>query len=79
MDSAESQGWPAIIILWKWDNKIQKYKIEIKETLSRIVTVEAESGCDACGIVETRYYTDCDIVLDASDFQDVEFEIVWNA
>lgn len=55
---------------------MQEYKVEIKETLSRIVTISAENDDDAVDIVETRYYTDCDIVLDASDFQDVEFEIV---
>lgn len=52
-----------------------QYQVEIKETLSRIVTVEAESADDAVEITEMQY-TDQGTVLDASDFQDVEFEVV---
>ena len=51
------------------------YKIEIKETLSRIIPIVADSELDAVGMVET-WYADQGIVLDASDFQDVEFEVV---
>ena len=54
---------------------MDEYQVEIKETLSRIVTVVANSDLDAIDIVETQY-SDCSIVLDAEDFQDVEFEVV---
>jgi len=52
-----------------------EYKVEIKETLSRIVPIVAESEDNALGMVET-WYRDQGIVLDASDFQDVEFEVI---
>ena len=54
---------------------MQEYKIEIKETLSRIVTVVADNADNARDIVHDQY---CDqgTVLDAGDFQDVEFEVV---
>ena len=54
---------------------MDEYKVEIKETLSRTILVVANSELDAVDIVETQY-ADQDIVLDASDFQDVEFEVV---
>jgi hypothetical protein len=54
---------------------MQEYQVEITETLSRIVTVEAEDEADACSIVEANY-SDESTVLDFSDFQDVEFEVV---
>lgn len=54
---------------------MKEYKVEIKETLSRIVTTLAEDEFDAVNIVEARY-TDEGTVLDASDFQDVEFKII---
>lgn len=50
---------------------MNEYKVEIKETLSRIVTVEAEDEADACDRVSNQ-----GIVLDASDFIDVEFEVI---
>lgn len=54
---------------------MDEHKIEIKETLSRIVTVIAASEQDAVDVVEMQY-TNQGIVLDAEDFQDVEFEVV---
>ena len=53
---------------------MDEYKVEIIETLSRIVTVIAASELDAVDIVETQY-ADQGTVLDASDFQDVKFEV----
>ena len=50
------------------------YKIEITETLSRIVTVSASSQRDAVGIVEGKY-ADQEIVLNAEDFKGVEIEV----
>ena len=49
-----------------------KYKVEILETINRVVEVEAEDVGDACDIVRNRYESG-DIVLGSEDFQDVEF------
>ena len=49
-------------------------KIKIKETLSRIVDVDAETEADAISIIEHQY-ADEKIVLNADDFDDVEFEV----
>ena len=48
---------------------MKTYQIEICETLCRVVDVQAESPSNAVDIVENRY-SDGDIVLDASDYQD---------
>lgn len=49
-----------------------KYKIEVTETLQRVVAVEADNLSDAI-VKVTRDYNDEEIVLDAMDF--VGFEI----
>lgn len=49
-----------------------KYKIEITETLQRVVEVEADNLSNAI-VQVTRDYNDEEIVLDAMDF--VGFEI----
>lgn len=49
-------------------------KIRIKETLSRVVDIDAKTETDAISIVEHQY-ADEKIVLDASDFDDVKFEV----
>lgn len=49
-----------------------KYKIEITETLQRVVEVEADNLSNAI-LQVTRAYNDEEIVLDAMDF--VGFEI----
>ncbi|KKN71233.1 hypothetical protein LCGC14_0422760 [marine sediment metagenome] len=54
---------------------MDEYEVEIEETLSRIVTVEAENSDDAEDKVREDYGNG-DIVLDSDDFQDVNFEIV---
>lgn len=51
-----------------------KYMVEITETLSRVVVIDADDGDDAVDIVE-RAYSNEDIVLDAEDFKDVEISI----
>jgi hypothetical protein len=48
------------------------YKIEIKETLARIVEVKAQSEDDAYQKVKTMYRNE-DIVLDDSDYVDTDF------
>lgn len=47
--------------------KKHKYKIEITETLQRIVTVEANSVLEALNKVEEQYDNE-EIVLDSNDF-----------
>ena len=49
-----------------------KYKVNIEELLSRIVEVEADSDEEAEEKVREMYMNE-DIVLDASDFQSVEY------
>lgn len=49
-----------------------KYEINVEELLSRIVEVEADSEDEAEEKVREMYRNE-DIVLDASDFQSVEY------
>ena len=49
-----------------------KYKVNVEELLSRIVEVEAENEEEAEKKVK-EMYMDEEIVLDASDFQSVEY------
>ncbi len=49
-----------------------KYKVNVEEILSRIVEVEANSEDEAEEKVREMYRNE-DIVLDASDFQSVEY------
>lgn len=49
------------------------YKIEIQESLSRFVEVEAECEADALSVVNDMYRNE-EIVLDSGDF--VEAQIV---
>ena len=48
------------------------YKYEIVETLSRIVEIEADTESDAYHELRRRYQ-DEEIVLDAGDYVDTEF------
>jgi len=59
----------------QWGKIMKDYKIEIKETLSRIVTILADSEADAITDIKEQYCKE-GIVLDAADFQGVEFEVV---
>lgn len=47
---------------------MKKYKVEIRETLSRVVEIEANSPEEALETVEDLYL-DCAYVLDESDFK----------
>lgn len=49
-----------------------KYKVNVEELLSRIVEVEADSDEEAEDKVREMYRNE-EIVLDASDFQSVEY------
>ncbi len=56
---------------------MQKFKIEIIETLSKIVEVEAEDFSEAKDIVRERYFADevdYDYVLDNDDYVFTEFK-----
>ena len=52
-----------------------KYHFEIIETLSRTVEIEAESPQEAY-TKGRNLYRECEIILDADDFIDVEFKIL---
>ena len=51
-----------------------KYQVKITEYLSKIVEVEADDEVDARLLAEEMYCGE-EIVLDSSDFGNVEFEI----
>ena len=52
--------------------KLREYEIEIKEELSKIVKIKAESLSEAIEMV-TDKYNNSDIVLDADDYKGVAF------
>ena len=53
---------------------MKKYSIEVTETLSRAVEVEANSQFEALRTARTKYRS-CQIVLDASDYVKTEFRV----
>ena len=53
---------------------MKKYTIEITESLTRLVSIEAEDEYKAERTVREKYKS-CEIVLDADDFQDYETSI----
>ena len=54
---------------------MQKYQVEINETLSRIIEVEAENENDAVSKIKDLYRKE-EIVLDSSnDYLDTKIEI----
>lgn len=52
-----------------------KYRVEIKETLKKTVSVEAANKDEAIDKVADSYYK-TDIILDDSDYADVEFKCI---
>lgn len=54
---------------------MKKFVVEITETLRTTVTVEANTEADAINIVHAQYLEE-DIVLDADDFDEVDFIII---
>ena len=52
-----------------------EYKIEIMETMCRVVTVEASSVEEAMAKVKDDYHN-AEIVLDYDDFLGVEFNLI---
>lgn len=53
---------------------MKKYRIEVTEVLNRIVETEAESEDDAVEMVR-QMYRNCEIVLDASDYIEIEISV----
>lgn len=52
-----------------------KYKIEITETLQKIVELEADNKEDAMHKV-MKMYKNSEVILDANDFVDLDFKNV---
>lgn len=53
---------------------LQVDTVEITETLSRLVSIEAENPDEAERLVREKYKS-CEIVLDADDFQDYDTSV----
>lgn len=53
---------------------MQKYQVEINETLSRIIEVEAENENDAVSKIKDLYRKE-KIILDSNDYLDTKIEI----
>ena len=53
---------------------MKKYRIEVKELLSRIVETEADNEEDAVEMVR-QMYRNCELVLDASDYVETEISV----
>ena len=54
-----------------------KYKVEITETLKKIVEVDAESAAAAKQIVNDRYHTaDDEYILTDANYYDTEFDVL---
>lgn len=54
---------------------MNRYKIHIKESLSRIVEIKAETSNEALEEVK-RMYRNSEIVLDDGDYDSVDFNVV---
>ena len=54
---------------------MNKYTIEITETLKKTVTIQAETASDAYDLVENMYNNE-EIVLDSTDYAGVDYQIV---
>lgn len=54
---------------------MKKFSIIVTETLSRIVEIEAIDETAAIAQA-TQRYQDCDIVLDASDYETTEISVI---
>ncbi|MCW6660008.1 DpnD/PcfM family protein [Aerococcaceae bacterium NML191292] len=54
---------------------MEQYKVEITETLSRVVEVNANSSDEAINIVR-QLYEEREIVLDSSDYLETEIDLM---
>lgn len=52
-----------------------KYDVAIEELSTRVIEVEADSFADAYEIASEMYYNE-EVVLDSSDFADVNIEVI---
>ena len=56
---------------------MKKYKVEITETLKKIVEVDAESAKEAKQIVNDRYHdAEDEYILTDANYYDTEFEVL---
>ena len=56
---------------------MKKYKVEITETLKKIVEVDAECAADAKQIVNNRYSNaEDDYILTDANYYDKEFKVL---
>lgn len=54
---------------------MMKYDVAIEELSTRVIEVEADSAAEAYEIAEAMYYNE-EVVLDSSDFADVNIEVI---
>jgi uncharacterized membrane protein len=59
-----------VVIIKK--SNMETFKIEVKETLSRIIEIEANSADEAFSKIQDLYNKE-EIVLDADDYVETEF------
>lgn len=52
-----------------------KYRVDISEILKATIHIEANNECEAMGIAK-QTYNNCDIILTADNFEDVNFTIM---
>ena len=55
--------------------EVMNYKIEIKETLSRIIDIEADNEEGAIRKVREQYKNQ-KVILDSSDYINTDFELI---
>ena len=59
---------------FNWRNNM-KYDVAIEELLTRVIEVEADSIAEAFMVASELYYNE-EVVLDSSDFADVNIEVI---
>ncbi|MCL2621333.1 MAG: DpnD/PcfM family protein [Defluviitaleaceae bacterium] len=59
-------------------NEVKKYPVEITETLSRIIRMEASTSDEAVEKVKTLYRKGM-VVLDSGDYVDTDFKVLGNS
>jgi len=59
-------------------NEVKKYPVEITETLSRIIRMEAATSDEAIDKVKTLYRKGM-VVLDSGDYVDTDFKVLGNS
>lgn len=54
---------------------MQTFQVQITETLQRTLSIQAKSKSEALNIAYNMYKTE-DVILDASDYMDTEFQLL---